>query len=149
MYLTYQDLAELFPAVKGIRDHELEFHTVASSSSDRQPKGIYIPYREDGNLKEAIESGAVAAIWNENAETPAYTPNHFPIFYTNDLTKGLKDIMELYINKLSKAEVKMNTTNFLISDEESLKENETTYDIAVMAERLAEAAGNAKRERRE
>jgi UDP-N-acetylmuramyl pentapeptide synthase len=148
MYLTYQDLAELFPAVKGIKDHELEFHTVASSSSDPQPKGIYIPYGEAGNLKEAIEKGAIAAIWNENDETPSYTPNHFPIFYTNDLTKGLKDIMELYINKLSKTEVSMNTTNFLISDEESLKENESTYDIAVMAEKLAEAAGNAKRERR-
>jgi UDP-N-acetylmuramyl pentapeptide synthase len=148
MYLTYRDLAELFPAVKGIKDHELEFHTVSSSSSALQPKGIYIPFGEAENLKEAIEKGAVAALWHENAETPAYTPNHFPIFYTNDLTKGLKDIMELYINKLSKAEEKMNTTNFLISDEESLKENETTYDIAVMAERLAEAAGYAKRERR-
>jgi hypothetical protein len=42
----------------------------------------------------------------------------------------------------------MNTTNFLISGEKSLKENEATYDIAVMAERLAEAVGNAKRERR-
>ncbi|MCM3706148.1 MULTISPECIES: hypothetical protein [Cytobacillus] len=148
MYLTYQDLAELFPAVKGIKDHELEFHTVASSSSYLQPKGIYIPYEEEGNLKEAIERGAVAAIWNKNAETPPYTPNHFPIFYTNDLTKGLKDIMDLYINKISKAEDKMNTTNFLISDEESLKEKETTYDIAVMAARLAETAGHDKRERR-
>ncbi|MCM3089491.1 MULTISPECIES: hypothetical protein [unclassified Cytobacillus] len=148
MYLTYQDLAELFPAVKGIKDHKLEFHTVASSSTDQQPKGIYIPYREAGNLKEAIEKGAIAAIWNEDTETPSYTPNHFPIFYTNDLTKGLKDIMELYLNKLSKAEESVNTTNFLISDEESLKENESTYDIAVMAERLAEAAEIGKQERR-
>ncbi|KON89190.1 hypothetical protein AF332_21875 [Sporosarcina globispora] len=148
MYLTYRDLAELFPAVKGIKDNELEFHTVASSSSALQPKGIYIPFGEAGNLKEAIEKGAVAALWNENTETPAYTPNHFPIFFTKDLTKGLKDIMELYIEKLSKAEEKRNTTNFLISDEKSLKENETTYDIAVMAERLAEAAVNAKQERR-
>jgi UDP-N-acetylmuramyl pentapeptide synthase len=148
MYLMYRDLAVLFPSVKGIKDNELEFHTVASSSSALQPKGIYIPFVEPGNLKEAIEKGAVAALWHENAETPAYTPNHFPIFYTNDLTKGLKDIMKLYIEKLNKSEEKMNTTNFLISGEKSLKENEATYDIAVMAERLAEAAGNAKRERR-
>lgn len=148
MYLTYGDLAKLFPNTTGIKDNELQFHTVAASSSIVQPKGIYLPIEESGNLKEAIGNGAVAALWNEKDEVPAYTPNHFPVFYTNDLTKGLKDIMELYIEKISKAEEKINTTNFLFLDEKSLKENEATYDIAVMAENLYEASENAKRERR-
>ncbi|MBT2687935.1 hypothetical protein J7I93_07060 [Bacillus sp. ISL-47] len=148
MYLTYGDLAKLFPNTTGIKDNELQFHTVAASSSIVQPKGIYLPIEESGNLKEAIENGAVAALWNEKDEVPAYTPNHFPVFYTNDLTKGLKDIMESYIEKLSNAEETINTTNFLFLDEKSLNENEATYDIAVMAEKLNEAARNAMNERR-
>ncbi|GLB61225.1 hypothetical protein [Cytobacillus sp. NCCP-133] len=148
MYLTYGDLAELFPKASGIKDNELHFHTVAASSSIVQPKGIYIPLEEKENLKEAIGNGAVAALWNKKDQLPAYTPNHFPIFYMNDLRKGLKDIMELYIEKMKRADKKINTTNFLFLDEKSLKENDATYDIAVMAEKLHAAYGQNKQERR-
>lgn len=147
MYLTYGDLAKLFPKTSGIKDNELYFHTVAASSAILQPKGIYLPIEESANLKGAIGNGAVAALWIEKDQVPAYTPNHFPIFYTNDLTKGLKDIMELYLEKISEAQM-INTTKFLFLDEKSLKENEATYDIAVMTEKLNEAAGNANQERR-
>lgn len=148
MYLTYGDLAKLFPKTKGIQDNELHFHTVAAASSISQPKGIYIPLGKYGVLKEAIGNGAVAALWNEKDEIPAYTPNHFPLFMTNDLMKGIKDIMELYIEKIDKSEDKTNMTNFLFLDEKSLKENEVTYDIAVIAEKLHKAAAKYNQGRR-
>ena len=138
MLLAYGDLAKLFPKMKGIQDHELFFHTVATISDVPQFRGIFIPLDENtGELKKAIENGAVAALWREEKLIPRYTPNHFPIFFTNDLLKGLKDMMELYIEKLNqqqKAGIKV--TNFLFSDEILLKENKLTYDIAVMAEKI-------------
>ncbi|WP_066289396.1 hypothetical protein [Bacillus sp. FJAT-29937] len=140
MLLAYGDLAKLFPKKKGIQDYELFFHTVATISDVPQSRGVFIPLGENaGELKKAIENGAVAALWKEEVEIPRYTPNHFPIFFTNDLLKGLKDMMELYIEKLNEQQkTEFKVTNFLFSDEALLKENISTYDIAVMAEKMKE-----------
>lgn len=138
MFLTYGDLAKLFPKVKGIQFHELFFHTVATISDVPQLKGIYIPFEDKtGELKKAIENGAIAALWDERKEIPPYTPNHFPIFFTNDLLKGLKDMMEIYLEKINQADkLQKEGTHFLFIDEMRLKENNSTYDIAVMAEKI-------------
>jgi UDP-N-acetylmuramyl pentapeptide synthase len=139
MFLTYGDLAKLFPNKRGIQEHELYFHTVASNSSVFQPKGVFIPFEEgSGKLGQAIENGAIAALWDESEDIPAYTPNHFPIFITNDLLKGLKDMMELYIENINNVEqTQKEVTNFLFLDEVRLKESTATYDIAVMADKIS------------
>lgn len=138
MFLTYGDLAKLFPKKYGIQDYELYFHTVASNSAALQPKGLFIPFEEgSGKLSQAIENGAIAALWDEKESIPSYTPNHFPIFITNDLLKGLKDMMELYIENISNMnQIRNEVTNFLFLDEVRLKKNESSYDIAVMAEKI-------------
>lgn len=138
MFLTYGELAKLFPNKYGIQDYELYFHTVASNSAVLQPKGLFIPFEEgSGKLSQAIENGAIAALWDEKESIPSYTPNHFPIFITNDLLKGLKDMMELYIENISYMnQTRIEVTNFLFLDEVRLKETESTYDIAVMSEKI-------------
>ncbi|WP_102271548.1 hypothetical protein [Cytobacillus massiliigabonensis] len=138
MFLTYGDLAKLFPNKYGIQDYELYFHTVASNSDVSQPKGIFIPFEEgSGKLSKAIENGAIAALWDEKESIPSYTPNHFPIFITNDLLKGLMDMMELYIENISNTnQIQKEVTNFLFLDEVRLKETESTYDIVIMAEKI-------------
>lgn len=143
MFLTYGDLAKLFPQKRGIQLQELFFHTVATSSNTAQYKGIYIPLAEhSGELKKAIENGAIAALWDENVEIPLYTPNHFPLFLTNDLLKGLKDMMELYIEKINATNNKEDErTNFFFLKESCLKENTSTYDIAVNLEKIVKMNG--------
>ncbi|MBY0120795.1 hypothetical protein [Bacillus sp. S/N-304-OC-R1] len=150
MFLAYGDLAKLFPIMKGIQDHELFFHTVATISDMPQLRGLYIPLNEhSGELEKAIENGAVAALWKEGEEIPRYTPNHFPVFYTNDLLKGLKDMMELYIEKVTKEQdAELDVTKFLFSNEILLNENKLTYDIAVMSEKINEL-GEQLRDRKE
>ena len=62
-----------------------------------QPKGIFIPlYHDSGELKEAIANGAIAALWEDDKALPNYMPNHFSVFYANDLWKGLKNMLEKY-----------------------------------------------------
>lgn len=138
MFLTYGDLAKLFPKKRGIQGHELYFHTVATISTVTQPRGIFIPCtRNSGELRKAIENGAIATLWDKDVEVPRYTPNHFPIFFTNDLLKGLMDMMELYIENSNKSDqIQNNRTNFLFSDELCLKDNNSTYNIAEMAEKI-------------
>jgi hypothetical protein len=132
MPLTYNELAYLFPNRKGINDSVLQFHTVTAFSQVLQPKGVFIPlYSDSGELNEAIENGAIGAIWDEKKTLPSYTPNYFPVFLTNDLWKGLEDML----NQLSKIlslseEIESNQTTFCLFHKNSLNRVRNTYDIA-------------------
>jgi UDP-N-acetylmuramyl pentapeptide synthase len=135
--LTYQDVSSLFPKKAGIVEQTIQFCTVSTHAGDKQPKGLFIPcFEGSGALQEAIANGAIAAVWQENHPVPAYTPNHFPLFFTEDLLKGLEDIMKLYLDYLPHHEEKMGKTNFIFQRSELLNEKESTYDIAVMAEKI-------------
>lgn len=136
MLLTYKDLSKLFPHTSGIKDNNLSFQTISSSAHIYQPKGVFIPLcNASGELQEAIANGAVAAIWKKGKEIPKYTPNHFPIFYCEDLLKGLKEMLLLYREKLQEMD-NMEKTNFLFLDEKLLNEYYETYDIAVIEDKL-------------
>lgn len=137
MTLRYRDLVQLFPQNKGISEPSLSFLTVAAFARIPQPKGIFVPLFHDdsGVLKDAIDHGAVAALWDEKIPLPAYIPNHFIVFYCNDLLKGLKKMIELYRkNQLEMEEEQMNQTKFYFLPEISLNEKESTYDLAIVKE---------------
>ncbi|WP_338451963.1 hypothetical protein R4Z09_08855 [Niallia oryzisoli] len=138
MTLRYRDLVQLFPGNKGISEPSLSFLTVTAFARIPQPKGIFVPlFHNSGELKEAIDHGAVAALWDEKIPLPAYMPNHFIVFYCNDLLKGLKKMIELYRkNQLEMEEEQMNQTKFYFLPEISLNEKESTYDLAVMVNEL-------------
>lgn len=138
MFLALQDLSGLFLEKKGVEDDFL-FHTVADHADVLQPRGLFIPLSEDsGELSEAIANGAIAAIWPSGKELPRYTPNHFPVFFTEDNVEALTNVLQLYIDKLNgETEKKMEITNFKFSHKELLNKNRETYDIAVMLKQLS------------
>lgn len=133
MFLTYDDLVTLFPKTKGIKD-ELLFYTVSTDSSLSQPKGLFIPIFDDsGELKEAIQNGAIGAIWDEQVELPSYVPNHFPVLFTNNIREALEQTINTYIKKINGEKIEiMNMTNFLFVEEKLLKENIPSYDKPVL-----------------
>lgn len=135
--LKFGDLSRLFATNSGINDDCIQFGSVSCYSKELQPKGLFIPaFLDSGTLQEAISNGAIAAVWTEKEPIPEYTPNHFPIFYTDDLMRGLKMIMKTYENNLTKKKDKNNGTKFIFQDKELLNEKDESYDIAVMAEKL-------------
>lgn len=135
--LTYQDVERLFSRATGIRNENIRFHTVSSLADAKQPKGLFVPVLNDsGTLQDAISNGAVAAVWPEGEQVPAYAPNHFPIFYTQDNLKGLEKIMNLYYDYLSQHEDIDERTKFIFLNKGLLNEADDTYDIAVMAENI-------------
>jgi UDP-N-acetylmuramyl pentapeptide synthase len=135
--LTYQDVSKLFSKKAGIVEETIQFHTVSSIAGEKQPKGLFVPVSKDsGSLQEAIANGAIAALWPEHEPVPAYKPNHFPLFFTEDILKGLEEIMKSYLDYLAQHEEIMSKTNFIFQHKELLNEKETTYDIAVMAEKI-------------
>lgn len=131
----YDDLKLLFSDSSGIQDIQLDIETVSSSAELNQPKGLFIPlWPKSGELKTAIANGAVAAVWKREQEIPKYTPNHFPIFYVDDLLPAVKEILLSYREKLKKEETgtKKDRTNFLFLDKKLLNDFYETYDNAVM-----------------
>jgi UDP-N-acetylmuramyl pentapeptide synthase len=133
MFLTYDDLANLFPDSKGIKEDFL-FYTVSTDASLFQPKGLFVPVFEDsGELKDAINNGAIGAIWNVKVEVPLYIPSQFPILYSKDLNEALEMILKTYVDKLSGENNEiMNMTKFLINKEKLLNEPFSSYDKPVL-----------------
>ncbi|MBT2637236.1 MULTISPECIES: hypothetical protein [unclassified Bacillus (in: firmicutes)] len=135
--LTYQDVSSLFSRTTGIKGENIRFHTVSSLAEAKQPKGLFVPVSNDsGTLQEAISNGAVAAVWPEGEQVPAYAPNHFPVFYTKDNLKGLEKIMNSYYDYLSQHEEIKERTKFIFLNKALLNEADESYDIAVMAENI-------------
>lgn len=135
--LTYQDVSSLFSKKAGIVDENIQFHTLSSLAGQKQPKGLFVPVsKNSGSLQEAISNGAIAAIWPENEPVPAYKPNHFPLFFTEDILKGLEKIMKSYLDYLTQHEELNGSTKVIFEHKGLLNEKEATYDIAVMAENI-------------
>jgi hypothetical protein len=139
MYLAFNDLVTLFPDFKGVREAEHKYFTVTDSANTLQTKGLFIPLNDNsGELLDAIANGAIAALWDKGKPVPRYTPNHFPIFFTDNPARGVRDLVSFYFEKLDGDIVKeMDMTKFVILNKKLLNENKETYDIAIMLEKIA------------
>ncbi len=139
MYLAFNDLVKLFSNIRGIKEADHFYITVTDDAKAMQTRGLFVPLNEDsGELLEAIANGAIAAIWDNKKQLPKYTPNHFPIFFTDNPIEAVRELLQFYIEKMDgdKAE-KMNMTKFVFLNKKLLKENKETYDIAVMLDKIS------------
>ncbi|MEH7414198.1 hypothetical protein V7266_02775 [Neobacillus drentensis] len=138
MFLALKDLASLFQDKRGVQD-DILFRTVSDRAAAEQPMGLFVASnKESGELLEAISNGAVAAIWDKEDALPRYIPTQFPIFFTNDSAEAMKEIINLYIEKLDGETNKlMERTNFKITNKTLLNKNKQTYDIAGLIAKLA------------
>lgn len=151
MSLLYSDLIPLFSKRLGIEEPTIKFNTISAFGNISQPKGIFIPlYDNTKELGKAIENGAIAAIWKEDIPVPDFAPNHFIIFYTNDLWKGLKSMLETYQRKLeqSKSNEQNEKANIYFIDKSSLNEKENTYDIQDLENKLMQLISERNEEGR-
>ncbi|MEH7106862.1 MULTISPECIES: hypothetical protein [Bacillaceae] len=143
MQFVYEDLLQLFPDAQGIRE-DFIFLTISDQANVNQPKGLFIPTSErSGELSKAIENGAIAAIWEKGKALPHYTPNHFPVFFVNDVVEAMMSLLQCYIDKVNgETDIKMGITNFIISNKELLNKKIETYDIAVMLKKINDIQNN-------
>ena len=100
MYLAFNDLVTLFSDYKGVKEADHLYVTVTDNAAEAQPRGLFIPLNDDsGELLDAIANGAIAAIWEREKPVPKYTPNHFPIFFTDNPIEAVREILRSYILK--------------------------------------------------
>ena len=105
---------------------------------------------DSGELNEAIENGAIAAIWDEEKTLPSYTPSYFPVFLTNDLWKGLEDMLNQLSKKIASSEIiESDQTTFCLFHKNILNRIRNTYDIAEIVKEFTLLNKQTKREGRE
>ncbi|RST75402.1 hypothetical protein D4T97_009170 [Siminovitchia acidinfaciens] len=108
--LTYENIKEILPETKGVSDAAISFGCIAFTCSEKQLKGLFIQTGKDDDLQAAITNGAVAAVWKSDEELPFYTPNHFPVFLSEEEPlSAVIQILGNYRNKMSLTETDKKT----------------------------------------
>ncbi|WP_456271625.1 hypothetical protein [Bacillus sp. AK031] len=113
--LTYKDIKKMTASSTGIDDPELLFESITAEADVPMPKGLFIPF-SDEELFKSIHNGAVAAIWLKGRKLPAWLPNHFPLFITDNPIEDVLRILDDYYNN-SKQEEWGKMTTFIFREE--------------------------------
>jgi hypothetical protein len=119
MMLGYSDVRSAASSVRGIDDSGLSFDVVTTESDKDMRKGLFIP-SSGRDLFDAIHKGAVASFWKKGEVLPAWVPNHFPLFITDNIIEAVLKIMDDYYYK-TKQEEWGTMTKFIFRDEEKGK----------------------------
>ncbi|TYR77614.1 hypothetical protein FZC79_02010 [Rossellomorea vietnamensis] len=123
MMLSYADVENFVSESRGIKESGLNFSIVTGETTEDMPMGLFIP-SSDRDLFEAIHKGAIGSLWMKAAELPAWLPNHFPLFLTDNLTIAALTILDHYYYN-TKQEEWGTMTKFIFRD----KEKNETYTI--------------------
>ncbi|WP_449539921.1 hypothetical protein [Ferdinandcohnia sp. Marseille-Q9671] len=129
--LSNQDLWKLFNNAFGIKDAGIVFEQVVCSPSVVSKKGLYVSIKKeksDESLKRALDNGAIGAVWPKGEKLPRFLPNHFPVFLVNDTLQALRQIVELYEQKIEENRYDTMTKFILFTDEKEMNYEKNTID---------------------
>lgn len=105
MKLSLSEISEIFPSSVGAKDANIFIHEIATDSRKRVSKGMFVPIlgdQFDGHdfIRDAINNGAIAGLWQEHKEVPTFIPNDFPLFFVKDTIEGLQKLAKFYLQKI-------------------------------------------------
>lgn len=106
MLFTTADLINVFPDHQGCASDPIPIKQVSTDSRKSLQQGLFIPLKGDhfdGHqfLSQAIEQGAVAAIWSKSEEVPSFVPTNFPIIFVQDTLEALQILANVYREKVN------------------------------------------------
>ncbi|MCL1630946.1 UDP-N-acetylmuramoyl-tripeptide--D-alanyl-D-alanine ligase [Sporolactobacillus sp. CPB3-1] len=89
----------------GALSHEQRL-TVMTDSRNMVENGLFVPLkgeRFNGHqfLEQAIQNGAVAAVWMEREPLPENVPEGFPVFFVRDTLVALQSMAKSYLNQVN------------------------------------------------
>ncbi|SFB18951.1 UDP-N-acetylmuramoyl-tripeptide--D-alanyl-D-alanine ligase [Lentibacillus halodurans] len=113
---TTQWLTAVFPDYKGAAHKSIEVAEVSTDSRKKTNHSLFIPLvgeNFDGHhyMKEAFNQGAVAALWQNKKELPAFLPADFPVFFVEDTLSALQDLAIAYREKVNPAVIGVTGSN--------------------------------------
>ncbi|MBM7552854.1 UDP-N-acetylmuramoyl-tripeptide--D-alanyl-D-alanine ligase [Thalassobacillus pellis] len=105
MLFAVNELNDIFSISQGASHEEITIHSVMTDSRKEMKQSIFVPVvgeKFDAHqfMKQAIENGAVAALWQSDRELPKYVPTDFPVFFVEDTTKALQVMAKYYLGKV-------------------------------------------------
>ncbi|GGC80609.1 UDP-N-acetylmuramoyl-tripeptide--D-alanyl-D-alanine ligase [Thalassobacillus devorans] len=106
MLFAVKELCELFPEHKGVAMDSIPLRQVMTDSRKEMKQSVFVPivgenFDAHEFLKQAIENGAVAALWQKDREVPRFVPTDFPLFFVNDTTEAMQKMAGFYLDKVS------------------------------------------------
>ncbi|WP_113929806.1 hypothetical protein [Bacillus sp. P14.5] len=117
--LAYNTVEKFASGARGIKEVTLHFAVVTGETIEEMPMGLFIP-SSGRDLFEAIHKGAVGSLWPNGTELPAWLPNHFPVFLSDNPAGDALAILDYYYNN-TKQEEWGTMTKFIFKDEEKNK----------------------------
>ncbi|WP_234998357.1 UDP-N-acetylmuramoyl-tripeptide--D-alanyl-D-alanine ligase [Salirhabdus sp. Marseille-P4669] len=103
---TTRWLTTIFPTYRGLAKDAIQIEEAFTDSRKKVHFGLFIPIvgeNFDGHdfLKDAIQNGAVGAIWQKDKEIPSYVPTDFPLFLVDDTIVGMQRLAAFYREKVN------------------------------------------------
>lgn len=116
MNMTASELLKLFPEATGAASSQIKMEAVMTDSRTVCKHGLFVPIvgeRFDGHeyLKNAINNGAVAALWQQDKPVPAFIPTEFPLYFVEDTITGLQQLARYYLEKVGPKVVAVTGSN--------------------------------------
>ncbi|MGM8211838.1 UDP-N-acetylmuramoyl-tripeptide--D-alanyl-D-alanine ligase [Virgibacillus sp. W0430] len=98
-------LAEQFPVHRGNVEQSISIEQVTTDSRNHSTNALFIPLTGesfDGHhyIKQAIEKGSIAALWDEDNQLPDFLPEDFPIFFTSNTLEALQLLATAYRSEI-------------------------------------------------
>lgn len=106
MLCTIQFLQEVFPEWEGRVAPDTPIETVMTDSRASLQGALFIPIvgeRFDAHqfIAQAINQGAIAALWDKTQDFPDNYPEDFVFFLVEDTTVALQNLAQAYRNKVN------------------------------------------------
>ncbi|MCP8616606.1 UDP-N-acetylmuramoyl-tripeptide--D-alanyl-D-alanine ligase [Salirhabdus salicampi] len=106
MKFTTNWLVKFFPKYKGIVRDDMAIQEIYIDSRQRVQAGLFIPIigeKFNGHhfIKEVVENGAVAALWQKDEDIPSFLPDDFPLFFVDDTTSALQSLATHYRDEVN------------------------------------------------
>lgn len=106
MIFTTKWLTTIFPVYQGDIQPNLVIDEVITDSRVKTSNSLFIPLigeNFDGHdhVRQAIDQGAKALIWDKRKQLPTSISNDFPVFYVNDTLEALQDLAMNYRNEVN------------------------------------------------
>jgi len=113
---TLQFLQDLFPVHAGKWNDKLMIEEVMTDSRKKGNNALFIPIKGetfDGHdyIEQAIENGAVAALWDQSEKVPANAPESFCFFMADDTVSGMQRIANKYRNEINPVTIGITGSN--------------------------------------
>lgn len=106
MRFTTKWLATIFPEHQGNVDSNLLIDQVTTDSRVKVENALFIPLVGDqfdghDHVRQAIDQGSIAIIWDKNKQLPEFISNEFPVFFVHDTLEALQVLAMHYRDEVN------------------------------------------------